>query len=109
MKMEGLEYVDIDVKKELYKSKAIAKFSHIEDGKAFYHVEYQGALHQFPLDLEESKTITINMGDEEIASFDIKVPAADMKGATFGTEVKGSDLNRWIARAIKTGNFMKIG
>lgn len=107
--MENLNYVDTDVKKELYKSKAMATFSHIENGKAYYNVEYKGVLHQFPLDLEETKEMKVSIGDDVISTFEIKVPAADMKGASFGTEVKGSDLNRWIARAIKSGNFMKIG
>lgn len=104
-----LEYVDTDVKKELYKSKAMATFSHMENGKLYYNVQYKDGLYQFPLNLEEKKTITIMEDDEQIASFDIMKPAADMKGASFGQEVRGSDLNRWIAKAIKSGNFMKIG
>lgn len=107
--MENLGYVDTDVKKELYKTKVMANFSHIADGSAFYTVEYNGGLYQFPLELEETKIITINLGEDIINSFNIKVPSADMKGATFGSEVKGASLSRWVSRAIKNGNFIKIG
>jgi hypothetical protein len=107
--MEDLTYVETDVKKELYKTKAIATYNHIEDGKAYYDVEYKGVLHQFPLDLFETKKVSTLIGDGVVSTFDIQVPAADMNGASFGQEVRGSELNRWIARAIKTGNFIKIG
>lgn len=99
---------EIEVKKQLYKSKAMAKFSFFADDKLFYNVELEDGTYQFPLPTAEKKTITVMEDDEVLASFEINKAAADMKGATFGLEVKGSSLNRWIAKAIKSGDFIKI-
>ena len=83
----------IEVKKELYKKKELkAKFSHFENHKLFYSIELDGGQYLFPIDTVE---------DEK--------RAADVCGAVFGLEVKASDLNRWIERAIKKDDFMKIG
>lgn len=35
--------------------------------------------------------------------------AADLKGASFDSSVKGSELNRWVGKAIKNEEFIKIG
>jgi len=98
----------IEVKKELYKSKTNAKFSHFENNKMFYTVELESGKFIFPIATAVKKTIKVIEDEEVIASFEIEKAAADVKGATFGPEVKGSDLNRWIEKAIKNDDFIKI-
>ena len=87
----------------------MANFSHVENGKMYYKVQLESGLYIFPLCMEEKKTVTVTVGEDIVTSFDIMVPASDMKGASFGLEVRGSELNRWIDKAIKTDDFVKIG
>lgn len=83
----------LEVKKELYRKKELmAKFSHFENHKLFYIIELESGKYLFPIDtIEDEKR------------------AADVCGAIFGLEIKASDLNRWIERAIKKDDFIKIG
>ena len=81
----------------------------VENGVLFYTVQLEAGLFEVPLKLEEEKKITIMNGEDELSSFKMMIPTPDMKGAAFGPEVKGSDLNRWIAKAMKIGQFKKIG
>jgi len=104
-----MELTEIGVKKELYKSKVMANFSRVENGVLYYTVQLESGLYEIPLRLEEEKIITINDGEDVLASFTITRPTPDMKGASFGPEVKGSDLNRWIAKAMKTDDFKRVG
>lgn len=106
--MEATKISAIDVKKELYKSKTNAKFSHFENNKMFYTVELEEGKFIFPIPTSIKKTIKVIEDDEVIASFEIDKAAADVSGAVFGPEVKGSDLNRWIEKAIKNDDFIKI-
>jgi hypothetical protein len=34
--------------------------------------------------------------------------STDLGTTTFESEMKGSDLNRWIAKAVEKGEFIKI-
>lgn len=104
-----MELTEIGVKKELYKSKAMANFSRLEKGSIYYTIQLEDGLYEFPLHLEEEKTVKVMIDEDVIASYQITRPTADMKGASFGPEVKGSELNRWIAKAMKVGEFKKIG
>jgi len=104
-----MELTEIGVKKELYKSKAMANFSRYENGVLYYTIQLEDGLYEVPLHLEEEVTLSTTANEEMVSEFTIKMPTADMKGASFGPEVKGSDLNRWIAKAMKTGEFKKIG
>ena len=89
-----------EVKKDLYKSKNMAKFSHYEDGKLFYSVETIDGIYQFPI-----RTF-IRGYDADNA----RIKMSDDLGATrFGNEMKGSELIRWITLAIDTDDFIKIG
>jgi len=103
-----MELTETDIKKELYKTKAMANFSHLENGKAYYQIMLDGSMYQFPLALEEEKTLKIMIDDEVVSTTKIMVPTSDMKGASFGICVRGSELNRWIAKAIKSENLIKI-
>ena len=89
-----------DIKKDLYKSKAMAKLSHYVSGNLYYTVELADGVYQFPI-----ATIENYQGD-----FDIEMTAlsSDLGTTTFESEMKGSDLNRWISKAVSNGEFTKI-
>lgn len=93
------------VKKELYKSKVNAKFSHYVSGNLYYTVELEDGTYQFPISTIEK----LEVGAEETSYRDSYNLSSDLGTTPFHNEVKGSDLNRWIAKAIKTDNFIKIG
>lgn len=99
----------VEVKKELYKSKVNAKFMYFDKPNLFYSVELESGTYRFPIAVSTKKTLTIMDGEEVVSMFDIERAAPDLAGANFSTEVKASDLNRWIERAIKNDDFIKIG
>lgn len=90
-----------EVKKDLYKSKNMAKFSHYVSGNLYYNVELADGIYQFPI-----STIETYFGD-----FDIEMMclSSDLGTTVFNAEVKGSELNRWISKAIDKGEFTKVG
>ena len=92
-----------EVKKDLYKSKNMAKFSHYVSGNLYYKVELSVGTYQFPIATVEFNEdgSTFNIGNLELSS--------DLGTTEFNAEIKGSDLNRWIAKAIDKGEFIKIG
>jgi hypothetical protein len=95
----------IEVKKELYKKKELtAKFVHFDNHKLYYTIELDAGKFMFPIKtLEGDKP-----ADENNPAVEGR-PAADVRGAIFGLEVKASELNRWIEKAIKSDDFVKIG
>ncbi len=96
---------EMDVKKQLYKSKVNAKFSHYVSGNLYYTVELEDGTYQFPISTIER----IEFGTEETAYRDSYYLSSDLGTTSFYNEVKGSELNRWIAKAIKSGDFIKVG
>lgn len=95
-----------EVKKDLYKSKNMAKFSHYVNGKLYYKVETLGGVYQFPISTVEKVTITDSFEREKIPTLRL---SEDLGTTEFSSEIKGSDLNRWIAKAIDKEDFIKIG
>lgn len=98
------------VKKDLYKSKVMAKMSHYAEGELFYDVELSIGTYRFPISTFDEKTdymLPENEGEDEIP-YDYIELSADLGATPFYTEMKGSDLNRWIAMAIKADKFIKI-
>jgi hypothetical protein len=104
-----------EIKKDLYKSKAVAKFSHYTTGSLYYNVDVFGVPHQFPIHVVEPTTLVREYieRDAEYPGYDkvrLELPtiklADDLKGASFNAEIKGSDLNRWIAKAVEAGEFV---
>ena len=91
-----------DIKKDLYKSKAMAKLSHYVSGNLYYTVELADGVYQFPIATVEYNEdgSTFNIGNLELSS--------DLGTTTFESEMKGSDLNRWIGKAVSNGEFTKI-
>lgn len=121
----------IEVKKELYKKKELtAKFVHFDNHKLYYTIELESGTYMFPISVLDNRTVKIAVDKTDIevgkAKFsaidagevkDEKIvltvegekAAADVRGAIFGLEVKASELNRWIEKAIKSDDFVKIG
>jgi hypothetical protein len=95
----------IDVQKELMKSKVMAKFSHYEKGKLFYTVELENGVYQFPIETVERQISGFDNKGEEVYSIHF---SEDLGSTKFFNEVKGSELFRWIKKAIASDDFMKI-
>jgi hypothetical protein len=87
-----------EIKKDLYKSKAMAKFSHYVSGNLYYTVKLADGVYQFPIATVESN----NDGN-----FNMQL-STDLGTTTFESEMKGSDLNRWITKAVDNNEFIKI-
>jgi len=81
-----------EVKKDLFKSKTMAKFSHYIAGNLYYNVEVFGELYQFP-----------------ISTYSYPNLSEDLGTTSFEAEIRGSELARWIAKAIKNETFIKVG
>ena len=88
------------VKKDLYKSKAVAKLSHYAEGELFYDVELSNGTYRFPISTTEESEDYDSEGSVKLSE--------DLGTTPFYVEMKGSDLNRWIAMAIKSDKFVKI-
>ena len=93
-----------EIKKDLYKSKVMAKFSHYVSGNIYYTVELSsGEIYQFPI-----PTLKI-AGQNGIGAPMQYFLSDDLGTTTFTLEMKGSELNRWISKAIDSGEFIKVG
>jgi hypothetical protein len=97
-----------DVKKELYKTKVNAKFSHFDEKKMFYTVELESGKYIFPIPTVVKRTITIMDGEDVLATIETEKAAPDLNGASFSNEIKASELNRWIVKAIEKDEFIKV-
>ena len=101
------------IKKDLYKSKAIAKFVHYDNGKLVYEVDILDGRYQFPIHVtqDDYETVTKDMGDGltvgKQEKFGVKL-ADDLGGAIFGVDVEAKHLNRWITKAFENKELMKI-
>ena len=101
-----------EVKKDLYKSKNMAKFSHYVSGNLYYTVELSDGTYLFPIatveDIIEVKSM--DMGDYYVGK-SVKTGvqlSSDLGTTNFDYEIKGSNLNRWISKAIDNDEFIKI-
>jgi hypothetical protein len=89
-----------EVKKDLYKSKNMAKLSHYVSGNLYYTVELADGTYQFPI-----ATVEYHPRPDYALR---QILSEDLGTTTFEAEMKGSDLNRWISKAIDKGEFIKI-
>ena len=94
-----------EVKKDLYKSKNMAKLSHYVSGNLYYTVELSDGTYQFPIATVD-KLIAEGLTTNGI--IDLYILSEDLGTTSFESEMKGSDLNRWISKAIDKGEFVKI-
>jgi hypothetical protein len=101
-----------EIKKDLYKSKAMAKLSHYVSGNLYYTVELADGVYQFPIATVEDNLVKYSSTGYEDSTLEyIKeglILSSDLGTTTFESEMKGSDLNRWIAKAVSNGEFTKI-
>ena len=87
-----------EIKKDLFKSKNMAGFSHYIAGNLYYNVELSDGVYQFPISTVESA----NDGE-----FGIQL-SSDLGTTAFNAEIRGSELSRWIEKAVKDETFIKI-
>ena len=99
-----------EIKKELYKLKTMARFSHYVSGNLYYKIQLEDGLYQFPIETVEEGP-TFNYDESGLSMYEVEtvVLSSDLGTTEFGYEVRGSELNRWIAKAIKNETFIKIG
>jgi len=124
-----------DVKKDLYKSKVSAKFSHYTSGNLYYTVELADGVYQFPISTADkvklnevvatgvydstdgynefegnlvTKKKDIIEGENDFEEIIFDKLSSDLGTTSFYNEMKGSDLNRWIAKAIDKNEFIKV-
>lgn len=97
-----------EVKKELMKSKVNAKLSHYVSGNLYYTVELTDGVYQFPISTIEIDYIEPAPGDEGGDEREIVKLSSDLGTTSFYNEMRGSELNRWITKAIEKNEFIKI-
>lgn len=99
----------LEVKKQLYKSKEMAKFSHYVSGNLYYTVKIEEGIYQFPIATIERDWVwqTCEDGESEEEVQEINL-SEDLGTTAFCAEMKGSDLNRWIQKAINKEEFIKV-
>lgn len=102
-----------EIKKDLYKSKVNAEFSHYCAGNLYYIIEVVGKRFQFPIATIEDNIV---MEDIEMSGISITRPAkngiklsGDLGTTNFDSQIKGSSLIRWIDKAIDAEEFIPIG
>ena len=111
MQMEGDQkmFNKNEIKKELLKSKVMAKFSHYSTGKLYYTVQLEAGSYQFPISTIETDYIEPSLGDENGDEREIIILSSDLGTTNFDAEIKASFLNRWIDKAIDSEEFIQIG
>ena len=89
-----------EVKKDLYKSKEVAEFSRYVSGNIYYRVKVGFDVYEFPIP-------TVDEADS-VYDHVLYNLSADLGTTSFEAKMKGSDLNRWIGKAIDNGEFTMI-
>ncbi len=97
---------ETEIKKDLFKSKAMAKFNHYIAGNLYYNVEVFGDMYVFPIATVEEVIETDSFEREEIQTLKL---SSDLGTTIFKSEIRGSELARWISKAIKNETFIKLG
>jgi hypothetical protein len=102
------------IKKDLYKSKTMANFSHYCSGNLYYTVIIEGGKYQFPVSTIDARKVMIGGFEEMDGPADaeyletIKL-SSDLGTTSFGAEIKASELIRWIGKALEKGELIKVG
>lgn len=97
-----------EIKKDLYKSKVNAKFSHYCAGKLYYTVALQnGEVYQFPISTTEQVEYKLLPILRNIVPVVMQL-SSDLGQTPFNAEIKAAELNRWIAKAYEKGDFICI-
>jgi hypothetical protein len=96
----------IEVGKELMKSKVMAKFSHYRKGELFYYVELNDGVYQFPIPTMDVHIEIETLDTGEDVENKIYEPSSDLGDTFFNANIKGSELIRWIRKAIDKDEFI---
>lgn len=89
-----------EIKKDLYKSKNMAKFSHYISGNLYYTVELANGVFQFIIPTVEESENFDSEGSIKLSS--------DLGSTSFEKEMRGSELIRWIQKSVKSNDFTKV-
>lgn len=101
--------IDINaIKKDLYKTKTQAKFYHYSSGKLYYEFDALDGTFIFPIEVTEKVTKTIECKEVFVEVHNVTQLSSDLGSTNFGTEIKASDLNRWILKAFMSDELIKI-
>jgi len=98
-----------EITKELIKSRVMAKFSHYLKGNLYYTVELVSGTYQFPIPtVEEGPTFNDDESGLSMYETETVVLSADLGTTSFYNEMRGSELNRWVLKAIDSEEFIKV-
>jgi hypothetical protein len=92
------------VKKDLYKSKEMAEFSRYVAGNIYYKVKVGYDIYEFPIPTVEDEVFN----EDTIREVNTIKLSEDLGTTAFETRMRGSDLNRWITKAINNDEFTLI-
>ena len=114
--METLAFNINEIKKEIMRSKAVAKFNHYANGKLYYDIELPSGKYLVPVDVvEENYTLEKETSNEVDVTISKPVRkynglklASDVGNGVFDSEMKAGLLNRWVEKAIKEETFAKL-
>ena len=98
-----------EVKKDLFKSKNMAKFSHYISGNLYYTVDVLDGTYQFPIATTQEGP-TFNDDETGLSMYEVEtvILSEDLGTTRFEAEIRGSELARWINKTIKDGTFIKL-
>ena len=102
-----------EIKKDLYKSKELAEFQFYSTGQIYYKVLVLGSFYLFPIHIIQKTTKQVKLYQESEgviieAYIDTIKLSEDLGTTNFMRNIKGSDLIRWIQKAIENDEFIKI-
>ena len=96
-----------EIKKDLYRSKNMAKFSHYISGNLYYTVELADGIYQFIIPtIEDDYIEPFEDGEDEREIIKL---SSDLGSTSFEKEMRGSELIRWIQKSISSNDFIKVG
>ena len=107
-----------EIKKDLYRSKAMATFSHYVSGNLYYVVSIFDSKYLFPVATVEDGPVSVSedCGEHMISTRDCAtivqhtyLLSSDLGTTAFLSEIKGSELIRWIGKALERDELTKVG
>jgi hypothetical protein len=102
-----------ELKKELFKTKVMAEFSHYCAGNLYYTVQTADGGYQFPIrtigTLHEVDNKTAMAIDPNCELYEVAELSKDLGTTAFNAQERASMLWRWIDKAIDGGEFVKLG
>ena len=103
--MVTIEINETEIKKDLMRSKTMAKFSHYIAGNLYYKVEVMGDLYVFPIETVENVEIEVT---ENGHTAEVTQLSEDLGTTKFESEIRGSELARWVSKSINNLTFIKL-